>query len=268
MLWFILINRIKEVLMHFRLIRTLLITLVVLFCVSSLTFSKTTQSDEMKFQFGLGAFVSTSNILGLIEDVKMAQAIKDNDGTEYNFPGMTDSQREALGALNSGMQRAILIANILGGMQYGIHMRILWNVLIGEADLTLLPFEGSYNGRLDFSLTPMVGIRAPFFIMPYIMLGPSFTFSFYPANVADLESWRTNAVFKNFAFAPGLNTRVGLDLKLGKFAIGGYYQYSIVDFQEFGGWFWQLTQNFSASDAAARIFSSQSRFGGIITFYF
>lgn len=245
--------------------RTILLIAIFLIIFSSLIYSKS-KNDEMKFKFGIGGYISTSNLLGLIEDIKMYEAIK-ND-TDYEYPGLTDEQKEAFNNLSEGMRRAILVANILGGMEYGLHARILWKALISELDLVLLPFDGSYNGRLDFCIIPMIGIRAPFFIMPYIMLGPTFTFSFYPEEFAKFEEWKSNyAATSNFAFRPGINTRLGVDLKLGNFAIGGYYQHTVKDFQEFTSWYWHLAASFGSAEAVGRILASQSRFGVVITFY-
>lgn len=247
--------------------KKILITVIMVVLLLSVGYVNAKEkSSEMKFKFGIGGFISTSNILGLIEDVKMYNAIK-ND-TDYDYPGLTDEQKEAFNNLSEGMRRAILTANILGGMEYGLHARILWNILISELDLVLLPFDGSYNGRLDFSVTPMVGIRAPFFIMPYFMVGPTFVFSFYPEEFAKVENWRGDwAATDNFVFRPGLNTRVGLDLKLGNFAIGGYYQHTIKDFQEFTSWYYHLSQAFGSAEAVGRILAAQSRFGAIFTIY-
>ncbi|MBN2546202.1 MAG: hypothetical protein JXB50_10425 [Spirochaetes bacterium] len=246
--------------------------LFILFALFLIVFSVNTvsakeQSDYMRFRFGIGGFISTSNLLGLIETVKMSEAIK-ND-TDYEYPGLTDEQKEAFNELDAGMRRAILVANILGGMEYGLQTRITWKPLIVEADIVLLPFDGSYNGKLDFAVTAMIGARVPFFIMPYIMAGPTFTFSFYPERFATVENWRGNwAATDHFVFRPGLNSRLGLDLDFGHLAIGGYFQWTVKDFQEFGSWYWHLAQEFGNAEAVGRIFAAQCRFGAILTYYF
>ena len=115
----------------------------------------------------------------------------------------------------------------------------------------------------------MVGIRCPFFIMPYLIAGPTFTFSFYPEQFTQVENWKGDwAATDNFAFRPGLNTRAGLDFKFRGWSIGAYYQYTIKDFQEFGSWFWHLTNaGYSQADAVGKIFGAQSRFGASMCFY-
>lgn len=251
-----------------RLYKIFWLAVILILLVSTFTFAKTKNSlaDELRFQISLGPIISTGNLLGLIESVKMYNAIKDN--TFYDYPGLTDAQKQSFKNLNGAMQRAVLVANILGSMEYGIHARFMWHMLMSEVDVVLLPFDGSYNGRLDFSVQPMIGIRAPFFIMPYLIIGPLFTFSFYPEEMTKIENWKGNwASTDNFAFRPGLITRVGLDIKFKTFAIGGYYQYTIKDFQEFSLWYQDLiTGGFTPSDAAGKIFGAQSRFGVVLSF--
>lgn len=248
----------------------LFLVIMALLLISTLGFAKTT-NKEMRFQLGIGGYVNTSNILGLIENVRMTQALE--GGGDYNYPGIDQEEREALENLNLAMRRGIMIANILGGLEYGIKTRILWNILIAEADLSLVPYNGSYNGRLDFAVSAGIGVRAPFFIMPYFTVGPMFTFSFYPSEFTKYESWKSNyGGFGNFVFRPGLNSRLGLDLKFKKWSFGLYYQYTIRDFQEFTGWYSQLVDSMgntqqARAEAAGMIFGAQSKFGAHMTFY-
>ena len=225
------------------------------------------KGDEKRFQLGFGGVVSTSNILGLIESAKMFKSIK--SGNDYDYPGISPEEQQALKDLDGAMQRAILVANILGAMEYGLQFRILWHVLMVEADLFVLPFDGSYNGRVDLLFTAMAGVRAPFWIMPYLLCGANFTFSFYPKEFATVENWKGDwAATENFCFRPGLNVRVGLDIKFKSFSIGGYYQYCIKDFQEFSNWFEDLkASNVTPAAAAGMIFGSQSRFGVALCWY-
>jgi hypothetical protein len=250
-----------------RTIKILLVVTVALALVSTAAFAKSKKSDEGRFQLGFGGFISTNNILGLIENVRMNDAIQSSGTLPAEFSGLTD--------INVAMQRAIMVANILGGMEYGFKTRILWKILIAEADLVLTPFNGSYNGRLDFTVNTGVGIRAPFWIMPYFVAGPMFTFSFYPDEFTAVESWKSNyAGFQNFLFRPGLNTRVGLDFKFKKFSIGAYYNYAIKDFQEFTLWYEDLVAKLDSGDTAAAqaqaagmVFGAQSKFGVSMTWY-
>lgn len=243
------------------------VILIVMIAMTGTLSAKSEMKKETRFQIGFGLIVNTSNLLGLIESVKMYNAMV--NGATYNYPGLTQEQQDAMNKINGAMQRALLVANILGGMEYGLQMRILWQIMMIETDLTVLPLDGSYNGRLDMVLSVMGGIKAPFFIMPYLLAGVDFTFSFYPNQFASLENWKDRwAATDNFAFRPGLNIKAGLDLKFPNFSIGGYYQYTIKDFQEFTLWYEKLKEaNISASDAAGMIFGAQSRFGIAVSLY-
>ncbi|HNZ27490.1 MAG TPA: hypothetical protein PKK13_09695, partial [Spirochaetota bacterium] len=190
-----------------------------------LTFSTFAKSNiDLKrmllgFKFGIGFSVQTPNMLGLIESAKMYEAI--NKGEDYNYPGLTDEQKDALKSLDVGMQSAIITANILAGLEYGVKFRFMYHMLIADADLAFLPFDGSYNGRIDLGLSLNAGIRAPFFIQPYLMTGILFNFSFYPDEFLKVEEWKSNyAGFKNFLFRPGMHFRLGLELNFISFTIG------------------------------------------------
>lgn len=235
--------------------------------VPLLIFPKTKKNDEQRFQFGFGINLSSCNLLNLIENVKLYDSIK-ND-TDYNFPGIDEDEQEALQEIDGAMKRAILVANILGGMEYGLQIRFLYKIMMFETDIILLPFDGSYNGRIDLLLSPMIGIRAPFFIMPYIITGVCFTFSFYPSEFTSKEEWKGDwAATSNFVFRPGINTRIGLDFKIKGFSIGAYYQWTVKDFQEFSSWYWHIMDvGYSGVEAGWKIFAAQSRFGIAITLY-
>lgn len=235
--------------------------------IAAASFAKSKKSDEKRFQLGIGLMASTGNLLGLIESARMYNAI--SKGDKYDYPGLSKQEKDSLNSLNGAMQRAILVANILGSMEYGIQLRVLWHMLMVNCDVVLLPFDGSYNGRLDFMITPSVGIRAPFWLMPYLLVGMTMTFSFYPDEFTDKENWKGEwAATDNFVFRPGMNFRAGLDFKFKSFSIGAYYQYTIKDFQEFSLWYNDIVDNgMTAADAAGKIFGAQSRFGAAMCFY-
>lgn len=253
--------------MDIRKIKTVFLVLLLTGVLLMPLFSKSESNDEMNFQIGVGGLISTSNLLGLIESVKLYNAMVNNE--TYNYPGLTPAQQAALKSINGSMARAIMIANILGAMEYGVSARFLWNILISEVDLDLLPLDGSYNGRLDLMLSPMIGIRSPWFIQLYAMVGVPFTFSFYPNNIT-IESWKIRwAATDHFAFNIGIIARLGLDLKFKSFSIGGYYQYTVKDFQEFIGWYNAFRDiGVSPGEAAGKIFAAQSRFGVALSYYF
>ena len=144
------------------------ILIFLMFMLVSL-FPKTAKYDELRFQLGFGGFVSTSNLMGLIENAKMIDKIqgKNEDPELY---GLTDEQRKAFGDISKGMQTAIVVANMLAGFEYGLKMRILWHMLISDVDFLILPFDGSYNGRFDMMLTD-VWVLDTILIMPYITTG-------------------------------------------------------------------------------------------------
>lgn len=250
-----------------RIIKVIGIFLLLMFLLSTSIFAKSQKRDEKRFQLGFGAIVSTSNILGMIESVKMARAIQTD--TNYAYPGISDEEAAALNELDGAMQRAILVANILGAMEYGFQFRLLWHVLMVEADLFVLPFDGSYNGRVDMLVLAMAGVRAPFWIMPYLIGGVNFTFSFYPNEFATIENWKDRyAATDNFAFRPGMVWRAGLDFKFKGFSIGAYYQYTVKDFQEYTNWYNAIvSEGIPKERAAGMIFGAQSRFGASLCWY-
>ncbi len=223
--------------------------------------------DEMNnVHFGVGVNINTSSLISIYYNALLYEA--DKNGGTFNLPGMTYADVAAYKGLSESMKTGVLISNILSTLEYGIKFRVMWNVLIGEADLNILPMEGTYNGKLDFSMNFNVGVRLPFWIMPYVMMGPMFTFSFYPEEFIKVESWRSNwGGFQNFLFRPGLNIKAGLDFKFKTFSIGAYYSYSIKDFDEFTNFFDTIVLgNIGDSDeeiqeAVGMVFGRQSKFG-------
>jgi hypothetical protein len=219
--------------------------------------------DTKKVHLGFGITATTGNLLGLIENARLYNALYNNQ--EYNYPGLTESEKTAVKNLNKGMLNTLIAANILATMEYGLRTRIMFHAFISDIDLVFLPCDGTFNGRFDFQIVPTFGIRAPWFIMPYLTAGPSFTFSFYPGKVADIENWKTKTgygVADNFVFRPGLNIKTGIDINFRRFTIGAFYQYEIKDFAEFTDYYNAIIANgFTSSEAATKIFGYQSRFG-------
>lgn len=253
------------------------IVFITIFAALSL-FGKTTKTNELRFQLGFGGFVNTSNLMGLIENAKMIEKIN-NSSSNPDIYGLTDEQKEAFGKISNGMQTAVIVANMLGGFEYGLKLRMLWHVIIADVDFNILPLDGSYNGRFDMMLSANLGVRAPFWIMPYATMGATFTFSFYSPNVdfsnpdtyKNADAWKNYAygAFKNFVFRPGINTRLGLEFKFKGFSIGGYYQWTVKDFDEFKGFYLELVNNVGRDQASAvgTILGYQSRFGLDFVFY-
>lgn len=251
-----------------------LFTLIILIHITqTFIIAKEKIKDERRFQLGFGFVIGSHNYLGLRESQKMIQAI--DNGNDYDYPGLSKKEKEAFNNLDGGMKRAIVVANLLGAFEYGLQTRILWRILLAEIDLIILPFDSAYNGRVDLVISPMLGIRAPLAIMPYLIGGIIFTFSFYQNNFSTKEKWKSSwAHTDNFVFRPGLNIKAGIDfkipayLKVPKFSIGAYYQYTIKDFEEFSGWYNQFIDNGSTTwEAATNILSAQSRVGISLCFY-
>lgn len=253
--------------MNFKIKNKVVTVLFVFLIIISSSYAASQKNNESRFQLGFGIMASTGSLLDLVESVNLYNAAANNNS--YNFPGLTDEQKQAYQNLNGAMQRAVLVSNILGSMDYGLQFRLLWSALMFETDVSILPFDGSYDGRFDLMVTPYIGVRAPFFIMPYLIAGPILTFSFYPATFTQKEPWRSDwGTNGNFAFRPGINTRLGLDFKFKGFSIGAYYQYTIKDFDEFTNFYGSLVNaGFSNGDAAVKIFMYQSRFGAAICLY-
>lgn len=243
----------------------LVIIFILLFSVSAK--SKFDWKKEMLgFKLGLGFLVNTSNLLGLIESARMAQSIQSS--STYDFPGLTNEQKNAFKNLDKAMQYTIMAANIIGAMEYGFKFRIMYHVLIADADLTLLPFDGSYNGRVDLQLSVSAGVRVPFFIMPYLTMGFLSTFSFYPDEFIKVEEWKQNyGGFGNFAFRPGMVSRVGLGFNFPALSFGVYYQWTVKDFYEYVGFWNDLASSSTPVEASGKIFGYQSRFGFEMVWY-
>jgi hypothetical protein len=251
-------------------LRKLFALILLTFCISNLTWCKTTNQkdnifllDTKKFHFGIGVTATTGNLSGLIDNVRLLY-----NNQVYDYPGWTAEQKEVISKLDSQTVRGLVFANILCSMEYGIRTRFMYHVFISDIDLVFLPSDSSTNGRFDFQLIPTIGVRVPWLLMPYITAGPSFTFSFYPDKISDADNWKTKAgygVFNNFVFRPGLNIRTGLDLNLRRMTIGVFYEYGIKDFAEFSDYYRSLIINgYSVNDAVWRVFNYQGRFGASI----
>jgi len=219
--------------------------------------------DTHKFHLGFGVTATTGNLLGLIENARLYDALYNNK--PYDYPGLTTEQKDAVMKLNKGMVRTLIVANMLASMEYGLRTRIMFHAFMSDIDLIFLPNDGTFNGRFDFELVPTVGVRLPWFIMPYLTAGPTFTFSFYPDKVANVENWKTKAgygIYENFAFRVGLNIRTGIDLNFRRVMVGVFYQYEVKDFAEFTDFYNTiLNGGFTPAEAAGKVFGYQSRFG-------
>ncbi len=235
-------------------------------------FSETKITDERRFQLGFGFILGTHSLAGISETNRINDAAK-ND-IDYYFPLASDKE-ERFESLNKDQKNGILVGHLLGGWEYGFQFRILWKIYIAETDIIITPFDAANNGRLDFVIMPMIGIKGPLAIMPYIMAGTIFTFSFYPWEYSFLESQKSNFTSnEKFSYRHGFNIRAGIEFKVPKylrpvrFSVGGYIQYTIKDFEEFHYIYWNYKNSgYSDADAAFKVLSYQVRFGISLCYY-
>jgi len=250
--------------MRNNLMKKIVVLIMLLFLMTGIVNAKSKKSDEKRFQFGIGILMSTSNLFGLIHSAKMAY-----EG-DMSSTGITKTVADQL---PMNVRQTVLVANIFASMEYAMQVRILVNIFMSEADIIFLPMDSAANGRFDVMMTVNAGVRLPFWIMPYAMAGVNFTFSWYPGRVVDFENWRTTYganIFENFAWSPGMNIKLGLDVKFRNFSVGAYYVYMIKDFNEFGGKVKQVAEDMANGDfntAGGMIFGSQSRFGASVCWY-
>lgn len=237
---------------------------IMLLLASSLLYSKSKKNDEKRFQLGAGVNISTANLFGLIHSIKMTT------NKDYTSLGLS---QQASDELPDNIKQTIMIANIFASMEYAIQLRMLAHAVMIEADLIFLPVDNAASGRFDMLLTVNLGLRAPFWLMPYITAGANFTFSWYPGRVVDIENWRSTYgrnIAENFAWSPGINLKIGLDLKFKQFSAGVYYQYMVKDFNEFSKKFKRVFMDMTNSDSSSAfgmLFGSQSRFGVSVCWY-
>ncbi len=250
------------------------ISLVLVLILSTVVVYAKSSKTENRFQIGIGISVSTNNLLGLIESVKMYEAFESKK-SDYSFIGISADDQTKLKAMDPKIQRAVMIANLFGAMEYGIQLRMLYKALMLESNLMFLPFDGTYNGRFDMMLTVNAGLRAPFWIMPYFLAGVNFTFSFYPGKLSTSENWKKKwGATDSFVWRPGVNLRLGLDIKFKGLSIGAYYQYTVKDFEEFSSLYSSIEKSVKESNAQyvqaqafGMLLGAQSRFGASICLY-
>lgn len=228
--------------------------------------AKKVKKDEKRFQFGIGLHVNSLNFSGMNQVYDIFQSIKDDE--DYDYPGISDLEEDSIHNLSNWMQNDILASYILRNQEYGMHIRILWNVLIFETDFDFLPMDYTNSERSNIMLAPMIGIRYPSFIMPYIMIGPNLNVGF---ETTDKGSWhdKINTVKNSLIFTPGLILKTGLDFKAQYFSIGLYYQYRLKDFNELTYWYSIFNEGgISNTEAFWNIVGSQSRIGITFSVYF
>lgn len=227
---------------------------------------KKVKKDEKRFQFGIGIHANSLNFSGMNEVYNIFQSIKDDE--DYSYPGISDLEEDSIQDLSNWHQKDLLASYIFRNQEYGMHLRILWNVLIFETDFDFLPMDYTDSKRSNIMIAPMIGIRYPSFIMPYLMIGPNLNVGF---ETTDTGSWedKISTIKNSMIFTPGLILKTGLDFKAQYFSIGLYYQYRLKDFNEITYWYSIFKEGYiSNTDAFWNIISSQSRIGLTFSVYF
>ena len=227
---------------------------------------KKEKKDEKRFQFGIGMHINSLSFSGMSEARDILNSIKnDND---YTYPGINEDMENNLQSLDKWMQKDILAGYIMRNQEYGIHLRILWHVLIFETDFTLLPMDYTKSERSNIMIAPMIGLRYPHFVMPYLMIGPNLNIGF---ETDDSGTWqdRIHYIKNSLIVRPGLILKTGVDLKADYFSIGLYYQYRMKDFNEVNYWYSEFIDGcITGTDAFWNIIGSQSRIGLTFSVYF
>ena len=248
----------------------IIITIIIINQLSILCKSKI--KDERRFQLGFGFIIGTHSLAANSEITRIYNSIKNND--EYYFP-LSGGKKKYNKTDDNDQKTGLLAAHFLGGWEYGFQFRILWKIYIAETDIVLTPFDAANNGRFDFVIMPMIGIKGPLAIMPYIMGGAILTFSFYQGEYSFLENYKSYFIAnENFSFKVGINIKAGFEFKIPwylrpvKYSVGGYIQYTIKDFEEFNYIYWNYKNlGYSDLDAAKKVLSYQIRFGISLCYY-
>jgi|GEM_PF-824269 len=233
------------------------------------TNDKKEKLDERRFQFGIGTSITTSTIYDMYKNADIFKAIKNGD--DYSYSYIDKDEDDHILSLNGDMQKAVLANHILKSLVYGIQFRFLWKVFMTEIDINVLPANYNYGNRTEISLTPMTGLRIPFVVMPYFLIGPTFTAGFYYDNyLKDRDdSNEIQAIKDNIRFLVGLSAKIGLDLKFDYFSIGIFYQYTIKNVGEIVDLYNTFNNDdLSREEIFKNILGSQSRFGLSMSIYF
>lgn len=222
------------------------------------------KKDEKRFQLGFGVFVNSNDMYTLYQNIMRYKAIK--NGKDYSYPALSHRERDALLSTPKYMQETVLGEYGFKTMEYGVQLRLLWNYLISETDFTFLPVDYSNNLRTDLMLTPMIGVRYPYFIMPYLMIGPNFSYGFNPDKLSDINmnNWKTkiNSFNNSGIFTVGIASKAGVDLKFDNFSVGLYYQFRVKDFADLNYWYsLYKSGDISGGQAFANALGQSSRFG-------
>ena len=228
--------------------------------------TKKEKKDEKRFQFGIGMHVNSLNFTGMNEVYNIFNSIKNDE--DYTYPGISEEKEDSIQNLDSSMQKDILAGYIMRNQEYGFHLRILWNALIFETDFTLLPIDYTNNERSNIMVAPMIGLRYPYFIMPYFMVGPNLNIAVATDNSGTWKD-KIDYIKNNLIITPGLIFKTGVDFKVDYFSIGLYYQYRMKDFNEINYWYSIFQEGaISNTDAFWNIIGSQSRIGLTFSVYF
>lgn len=228
--------------------------------------NKKAKKDEKRFQFGIGMHINSLNFTGMEEARNILNSIKNDD--DYTYPGISEDTKNSIQNIDTWMQEDILAGYIMRNQEYGINLRVLWRSLIFETDFTLLPMDYTNSERSNIMIAPMIGLRYPYFIMPYFLVGPNLNIGFETDNSGTWKD-KIDQVKNSLIVRPGLIFKTGVDLKADYFSIGLYYQYRMKDLSELNYWYSVFQEGeISNTEAFWNVVGSQSRLGLTFSVYF
>ncbi|MBN2546336.1 MAG: hypothetical protein JXB50_11100 [Spirochaetes bacterium] len=244
----------------------IIIIIIIIISYESLMFSKNKKKDdENRLQIGFG-LISYSNVMMVLKSIKKFEAI--NSNTDYNYPTTTKEQNEAFNSMDAVQQRYILALHVISSINYGLQWRILYKLFLFESYFAIKPYQ-LYEKNISLIFNIQAGLRIPFFIMPYFIVGINFTSVIYPESGLRLENEGINILkTDNFVLKPGITAKIGLDLKLKRLSTGIFYQYIVSDLNEFNTLYSSyLNAQNTGSMTVLKIIGLQSHIGLSICWY-
>jgi len=236
--------------------------LILIIIFPQIIFSNNYFDKEKEFQMGIGSIMTSNNLKNMIETKKRLIAIKHD--YDYEMKGVNDEDQEKIESLDKNIQRGIVFSNVLKSMGYGLEFRILWRAMIVEIDFISVPYTYDFkDNESQIIFIPMLGIKAPFLLMPYFLAGPIFTFGLFNNGISEGRIWQNKKKYvENSFFRIGLNLKIGFDIKFKCFSFGCFCQYSINNIKKY---FYDVSQiinsDYSKHEIVNNFFRERSYFG-------